>query len=363
MHGFTRLLLIRHGESIGNRWGIMQGPGGSRLGSQAGAQGKYDRLTPQGWHQALALGHHLARSQTPPPTHLYTSPAHRTQQTLAALCWSYDATQQGDSWPTIVRQGHEAFPMTSQEDEPAIQEPAVQEPGVQGFAVPGVTVQGLRLDLALSSRAVARDDRLQEIDNGIFCGLTWSQAQAHYPELCQRLLQSADWVPIPEAETPRQCRDRSVSWAETLHGLPPGSQIWALTHGGILPYLVAAILGSDRTWGFQAHPTAYFELLWDGDRWRSSQSARSTPLARPTPPPLPDPGGHPVAPPDLSSDLAPGSPAAPKAAPNCTAHSAAHSAPHPVSDPAAHMLHNTTLWQIRHFNHCPHYHWLTSSQS
>ena len=316
MSSLTRLILIRHGESVGNVQGIMQGSG---PGARAKAA-PYDRLTPQGHHQALALGHHLAQpsqqasEQTAPPTHLYSSPARRTQQTLSALLWAYRLTLRGATWTDLQRQWQglaqstdarggfsQALPPQSRSQRgrgtlnPLAPLLALWGlgPGDEGgtFAAHRLTDQDCLDFLALNAddrpdhdrpdhdrplEQFQLDDRLQEINNGIFCGLTWTQAQQQYPGLCQQLLNSPDWVPIPQAETPQQCHDRAQAWIQTVTQLPSGSQIWAVTHGGILPYLWAAILGCDRTWGFTAAHTACFELCWDGDRWQSITRSSNT---------------------------------------------------------------------------------------
>lgn len=122
------------------------------------------------------------------------------------------------------------------------------------------------------------DDRLQEIDNGILSGLTWEQAMQRYPELCTALERSPNWFAIPGAESPQNCHDRATSFIQTLlQTHANGDRVWAITHGGILPYLVAALLGNERTWGFETKPTALFEFWWDCDRWSVVDQNRFNP--------------------------------------------------------------------------------------
>jgi 2,3-bisphosphoglycerate-dependent phosphoglycerate mutase len=187
------------------------------IGNQAGimqGQGNYE-LSAKGQQQAQALGQRLAQ-EGKRPTHLYSSPLMRGRQTLAILL------------------------------------ACLQECSVQLQDLPLCCV----------------DRRLQEIDNGILSGLTWQQAKRQYPELCQALERSPDWIPISGAESPQTCYDRAQAFIQDLLANHQQSQrIWVMTHGGILPYLVAALLGSDRVWGFQSEPTALFEFVWDHDRW------------------------------------------------------------------------------------------------
>jgi broad specificity phosphatase PhoE len=109
--------------------------------------------------------------------------------------------------------------------------------------------------------SVQCDQDLNELHPGILQGLTWAEAQHHYPDLCQALEQSLDWIPIPEAETPQAAHDRASHFIQTLlnrHTEP--DRILIVTHGGFLPYLVAALLNSDRVWGIQVGYTALFEF-------------------------------------------------------------------------------------------------------
>lgn len=119
---------------------------------------------------------------------------------------------------------------------------------------------------------------LQELNNGIFDGLTWQEAETRYPQLCQALMTSAEWIPIPEAESLQAIRDRAQAFLQALlrnHGNQ--DQIWIVSHGGFLQYLVAAILGSDRVWGLSISPTALFEFWLDLERWSLTDQNRWNP--------------------------------------------------------------------------------------
>ncbi len=116
-------------------------------------------------------------------------------------------------------------------------------------------------------------EALQEIDNGIFSGLTWAEAQERYGDLCAQLEASPEWLPVPQAEPPQIVRDRAQRFVEDLlHRHCNDDQIWLVTHGGLLLHLVAALLGSDRTWGFGVPATALFEFSVDRDRWATANA-------------------------------------------------------------------------------------------
>lgn len=104
-------------------------------------------------------------------------------------------------------------------------------------------------------------DSLQEIHQGIFQGLSWAQAQANYPALCEQLMSALSWQPVPEAESPTAARSRAQAWVtQILQVHQPGDTVWAMSHAGILQQIVSAILGCDRTWQIPIAHTAIFEF-------------------------------------------------------------------------------------------------------
>ena len=169
-----------------------------------------DPLSEWGQLQAKQLGQSLAHDSGQ-PTHLYCSPLARSLQTAQILL---------QSWPHIPNSQIETV------------------------------------------------DALKEIHNGIFQGLTWAQAQAQYPELCATLERSPTWIPIPGAESLVAVRDRARDFIQNLltHH-QNGDQIWSVTHGGFLPYLVAELLGSAKVWGMQIPSLALFEFELDLTYW------------------------------------------------------------------------------------------------
>lgn len=201
---YLKLLLIRHGQSQGNREGRMEG------WSSTG-------LTNLGRKQAQRLGQRLAQAHGQ-PTHLYCSPLQRATETLAALA--------SELWATA-------------------------EMPIPEMPIP----------------TVFHDD-LREKHQGILTGLTWAEAQAQYPDLCQRLEASLDWIPIPEAESWAEGHQRAQRFVDTLlqqhHN---GDQVWVISHQGILQHILSGLLGGDRAWGIAWGHTAITELWLDRDRW------------------------------------------------------------------------------------------------
>lgn len=118
-------------------------------------------------------------------------------------------------------------------------------------------------------------DDLKEFQNGIFEGLTWTEAKAAHPQLCEALENSLDWLPIPQAESLQAGRDRAHRFIKhILSQHHNGDRIWVISHSWLLQQLIAALLGGDRTWGISIHNTALFEFWFDHSRWHQLDQNR-----------------------------------------------------------------------------------------
>jgi 2,3-bisphosphoglycerate-dependent phosphoglycerate mutase len=186
MSEVLKLLLIRHGQSIGNLAGRMPGQDDdqlSALGVQQ-AQQLAQVLNTEGWH----------------PCHIYSSPLRRAMQTAAIL----RAGQPLSDRPEIPTLGH--------------LDTMIPEPSCP------------------SDIPITYTTALTELHGGIFQGLTWPEAQAKYPELCHQLESSPTLIPIPGAESAQAGRQRA-------HQLAMGGfcntwwlHCWATIGPGILRY-------------------------------------------------------------------------------------------------------------------------------
>lgn len=128
-----------------------------------------------------------------------------------------------------------------------------------------------------SHKAIALEysDDLKEFQNGIFKGLTWSEARQHYPDLCHTLEASPDWIQIPKAESLKDARSRSQAFiTRLLDRHSNGDQLWVVSHSWILQHLIAELMGCDRSWRLRARNTAVFEFWIDRSRWHHTNQNR-----------------------------------------------------------------------------------------
>lgn len=225
MTHFLKLLLIRHAQSTGNVERRMQG------------HGDYP-LTQLGRSQTQKLADRLRQEQAT-PTAIYSSPLKRTRQTTEIVLRAFPS----ESMPGVVGD-------LTDVDQPL--EPLVAQ------AIP-----------------VYYAPELAEFQNGIFQGLTWAEAKAQYPDLCQQLETNLDWIPIPAAETLPAARDRCrriLRRILTTHR--NGDCIYLVSHSWIMQHLVSELLGSNRSWRLRVHNTAIFEFWLDQARWHREDENR-----------------------------------------------------------------------------------------
>ncbi|NJN30010.1 MAG: histidine phosphatase family protein [Synechococcales cyanobacterium RM1_1_8] len=105
--------------------------------------------------------------------------------------------------------------------------------------------------------------------------MTWQEAQQRYPQLCAQLEATPDWLPIPQAESPRDSRRRARGIIQQwLAQHRPADSLWVISHGGFLAHLVSELLGCDRTWGCQISHTGLFEFEFDLQRWNQAEQNR-----------------------------------------------------------------------------------------
>jgi broad specificity phosphatase PhoE len=229
MSKVLKLLFIRHAQSLGNVQKRMQGHGEFEL-SEVGKQ------------QSEKLSKHLL-AESWRPSHVYSSPLKRTLQTTEILLSSFQSAILPATVSDLIDPATEA----PDEDDKPVRRP-------------------IKVEYA---------DELKEFQNGIFQGLTWAEAQAKYPDLCRKLEASPDWIPIPEAETLQEARDRSRRFIQRIFEQHrDGDQIWIISHSWILQHLIAEILGCDRSWRLRAGNTALFEFWVDRSRWNTTNQNR-----------------------------------------------------------------------------------------
>ena len=248
-----KLLFIRHGESTGNR--------DQQIGHLQ------DDLTLTGQQQCRQLAQYLYQ-QDWQPTHIYTSPLYRAIRSVAYLLEPWEWLLPIELLPV------ESLPMTSL---------PVHSLPLKSLTVEALENSSLPLDQDIGAASYRRptpqltvSKHLMEFQAGILMGLTWAEAKSHYPDLCHTLETVSDWVPIPQAETPVEGRERADQLVQQLLTHHAANEaIWIMSHHWIMEHLIASLMGCDRTWRFSIPNTALFEFWLDRDRWFQTGTALS----------------------------------------------------------------------------------------
>lgn len=135
------------------------------------------------------------------------------------------------------------------------------------------TSETARIATAAWNYPITPMDDLIEIDVGVFSGKNWEEVQAQYPEAARLYQETRNWDHVPEAEpmADRRVRaERAVNQLIADHSNE--DKLLAFTHGGIIHYLFAALMGFDRLWGMPVGNTAMFDFDLDVERWHHSDS-------------------------------------------------------------------------------------------
>jgi 2,3-bisphosphoglycerate-dependent phosphoglycerate mutase len=110
---------------------------------------------------------------------------------------------------------------------------------------------------------VHTDDRLKEINAGVFQGVRWDEIEQHSPDLAARWReQDPDFV-IPGGESRRALGDRGRAALEAIHAAGH-SQAVVVSHGGVLAGALKALLGIP----IETNPLSFYnasisKLAWD----------------------------------------------------------------------------------------------------
>ena len=129
------------------------------------------------------------------------------------------------------------------------------------------------------SLAISYLDDLKEQDVGVFSGLTWPEISSRYPDVALEFDKSRNWDLVDGAETLAQRRSRGGRVVESLLDRRENEdQVLVFTHGGILQFMIASLLGTDRTWGIGAQNTGIFDFSLDLARWSQDGDSLHNPV-------------------------------------------------------------------------------------
>lgn len=89
---------------------------------------------------------------------------------------------------------------------------------------------------------VAVDERLREIDQGDWTGLTPTEIAQRWPD---QWGMTRHYTPRPGGETPQHVRERAVAALEDIVRAHPAAEVVVCSHGGTIRWIAAETIGYD----------------------------------------------------------------------------------------------------------------------
>ena len=119
-------------------------------------------------------------------------------------------------------------------------------------------------------------DDLMEHDVGAFSGLTWAELEERFPETIREFKETLNLDIVEGAETHEEIMARAGRVVDRLISEHDnGDRVLVFSHGGILTRVIARLLGTDRLWGLGIRNTAIFEFTIDVDSWHMDGRTRT----------------------------------------------------------------------------------------
>ena len=132
------------------------------------------------------------------------------------------------------------------------------------------TLETARIASAGWEVPISEWDDLMETDIGVFSGLTWDDVQARFPEMARRFAETRNMDVVEGAETFEQRTERGSRVIDrVMDEHTNDDRVLVFSHGGIMQYQIARVMGTSRVWGLSVRNTAMFEFSVDVDCWQS----------------------------------------------------------------------------------------------
>lgn len=112
---------------------------------------------------------------------------------------------------------------------------------------------------------IKTDERLKEINVGVFQGMLWSEVREQHPEFAEKWAsQDPDYV-IPQGESRRQLMLRGAEVLQHIHD-QGHQQVAVVAHGAILSAAFKALFGIPVELNpFSLHNASITKIKWDGE--------------------------------------------------------------------------------------------------
>jgi len=132
---------------------------------------------------------------------------------------------------------------------------------VSGYQRTYQTIENVALQLHLTPII---DERLNEIDNGLFEGLTDQEIQQRFPDIWDIFSKRTGDFQFPEGETGAEVKNRIMDFLEQKQKQYDRESIILVAHDGLIRTLMCGILGLpvSQRWNFQIDFAGITEIVY-----------------------------------------------------------------------------------------------------
>ena len=119
-------------------------------------------------------------------------------------------------------------------------------------------------EIVMPAKRIITLDDLKEGGAGIFEGKTMDEIRKEYPEVAQEFQRTGSFNSVPNAESRFDFRKRAQTVVDFIvKGHNKDDEIVAFTHSGLMMFITAVIMGTNRVWALRIPNTSVFDFRID----------------------------------------------------------------------------------------------------
>ncbi len=132
-------------------------------------------------------------------------------------------------------------------------------------------------EIVMPAKRIITIDDLKEGGAGIFEGKTMDEIRKEYPEVAQEFQRTGSFNSVPNAESRFDFRKRAQTVVDFIvKGHNKDDEIVAFTHSGLMMFITAVIMGTNRVWALRIPNTSVFDFRIDPNAWDITNSLRGS---------------------------------------------------------------------------------------
>ena len=140
------------------------------------------------------------------------------------------------------------------------------------YASPLIRAMGTA-EIAMPAKRIITIDDLKEGGAGVFEGRTMDEIRKEYPEVALEFERTRSFNSVPNAESRFDFRKRAQTVVDFfVRGHNKDDEIVAFTHSGLMMFIIAVIMGTNRVWTLRIPNTSVFDFRIDPNTWNIANS-------------------------------------------------------------------------------------------